>query len=277
MSSESEVAVVTGGASGIGLGIAEEAGRRGMTVILLDLDERPLAEAEQAFKDRQVRVEARRLDVTDGAAVEAIDQDLFDRHGRVDYLFNNAGVLVAGQTWERSVDEYRWIFEVNVMGVVNGIRAFVPRMIKANRPAWVVNTASLGGLRAAPMVGPYCASKFAVVGLTESMEYEFQSMGLPLKGAVLCPGEVQSGIYKSERVRPDKFAAQGASLDDKAQAFLDRLNTNNETATTGEAVGRYVFQALDENRFYLLPHPEWMSRVRHRLDIMFEGGRPQMV
>jgi NAD(P)-dependent dehydrogenase (short-subunit alcohol dehydrogenase family) len=276
MSSEGEVAVVTGGASGIGLGIAEEAGRRGMTVILLDIDERPLGEAEQAFRDRQVQVEARRLDVTDSAAVDALAQDLFDRYGRVDYLFNNAGVLVAGQTWERSADEYRWILEVNVMGVVNGIRAFVPRMIKAGRPAWVVNTASMGGLRAAPMVGPYCASKFAVVGLTESMEFEFQAMGLPLKGAVLCPGEVQSGIYKSERIRPEKFADHGASLDDKAQAFLDRLNAGNETAMTGEAVGRYVFQALDEDRFYLFPHPEWLARIRHRHDIMFEGGRPRM-
>lgn len=274
MADQRQVAVVTGGASGIGLGIAEEAGRRGMTVILLDVDERPLAAAEEAFRERQVSVEARRLDVTDEKAFEALAADLFERYGKVDYLFNNAGVLVAGQTWERSVDDYRWIFEVNVMGVVNGIRAFVPRMIKTGQRAWVVNTASAGGLRAAPMVGPYCASKFAVVGLTESLEYEFQMMDLPLKAAVLCPGEVQSGIYKSERIRPDRFAGQGAPLDEKAQAFLDRLNTNNETAKSPTEVGRYVFQALDEDRFYLLPHPEWLTRVRQRVDILFEGGRP---
>jgi NAD(P)-dependent dehydrogenase (short-subunit alcohol dehydrogenase family) len=277
MAEQRQVAVITGGASGIGLGIAEEAGRRGMTVILLDVDERPLAAAEEAFRERQVSVEARRLDVTDEKAFDALAADLFERYGKVDYLFSNAGVLVAGQTWERSIDDYRWIFEVNVMGVVNGIRAFVPRMIKAGQPAWVVNTASMGGLRAAPMVGPYCASKFAVVGLTESLEYEFQTMELPLKAAVLCPGEVQSGIYKSDRIRPDKFATQGATLDDKAQAFLDRLNTNNETAKSPQEVGRYVFQALDEGRFYLLPHPEWMARVRHRVDILFEGGRPTLI
>jgi len=274
MESERQVAVITGAASGIGRGIAEEAGRRGMTVILLDVDSGPLAEVEEAFRQRQVQVEARKMDVTDGAAMDALAADLFERHGRVDYLFNNAGVLVAGQTWERSVDDWRWIYEVNVMGVVNGVRAFVPRMIAANRPAWVVNTASMGGLRSAPMVGPYCASKFAVVGLTESMEYEFQAMGLPLKAAVLCPGEVSSGIYKSERIRPEKFAEHGAALGEQASAFMDRLNANNETAMAPEAVGRYVFQALEEDRFYLLPHPEQMSRVKQRIDIMFAGGRP---
>ena len=245
-----------------------------MTVILLDVDERPLAAAEEAFRERQVSVEARRLDVTDEKAFDALAADLFERYGKVDYLFNNAGVLVAGQAWEHSVDDHRWIFEVNVMGVVNGIRAFVPRMIKTGQRAWVVNTASVGGLRAAPMFGSYCASKFAVVGLTECLEYEFQMMDLPLKAAVLCPGGVQSGIYKSDRVRPDKFAAQSAALDEKAQAFLDRLNTSNETAASPEAVGRYVFQALDEERFYLLPHPEWISRIRQRVDILLEGGRP---
>jgi NAD(P)-dependent dehydrogenase (short-subunit alcohol dehydrogenase family) len=277
MDPERKVAVVTGAASGIGRGIAEEAGRRGMTVVLLDVDERPLGETEAAFRERQMQVESRRLDVTDEKAVEALAAELFERHGQVDYLFNNAGVLAGGHSWDRSVDEWRWTFEVNVMGVVNGVRAFVPRMIAAGRPAWVVNTASIGGLRAAPMMAPYCASKFAVVGMTEAMEYEFRLMGLPLKAAVLCPGVVNTGIWDSERVRPDKFADHGEAWDDSTKEFFDRMVANNEVGLLPEAVGRYVFQALDEDRFYLLPNPDWMSRVKHRVDILYAGGRPEPI
>jgi short-subunit dehydrogenase len=141
----------------------------------------------------------------------------------------------------------------------------------------VVNTASIGGLRAAPMMAPYCASKFAVVGMTEAMEYEFRLMGLPLKAAVLCPGVVNTGIWNSERVRPDKFADHGEAWDDNTKEFFDRMVANNEAGLLPEAVGRYVFQALDEDRFYLLPNPDWASRVKHRVDILFAGGRPEPI
>jgi NAD(P)-dependent dehydrogenase (short-subunit alcohol dehydrogenase family) len=277
MVSERPVAVVTGAASGIGLGIAQEAGRRGMAVVLADVDEGPLAAAEESFRERQVQVESRKVDVGDTAAVDGFAAEVFERHGRVDYLFNNAGVLAGGLSWEQSADEYRWTFEVNVMGVVNGVHAFVPRMIAAGRPATVVNTASIGGLRASPLLGSYCASKFAVVGLTETLQYEFDLMELPLKAAVLCPGEVNSGIWRSDRVRPARFAQHGGEWNEKVKAFFARMNANNETGMTPETIGRFVFQALDEGRFYLLPHPEAMGRVKHRIDLLMSGGRPQMV
>jgi NAD(P)-dependent dehydrogenase (short-subunit alcohol dehydrogenase family) len=277
MDSERQVAVVTGAAGGIGRGIAEEAGRRGMTVVLLDVDNGPLDELAEAFRLRQVQVDPRKVDVSDTAAVDDLAADLFDRYGRVDYLFNNAGVLVGGLSWERSPDDWRWTFEVNVMGVVNGVRAFVPHMIKAGRPAHVVNTASIGGLRASPMLGPYCASKFAVVGLTETLQYEFDMMELPLKAALLCPGEVASGIWKSDRVRPAKFAGQGQEWDEKAKTFFDRMNANNDTGMQPDEIGRFVFQALDEGQFYLLPHPQQMARVKHRIDLLMSGGRPALI
>src|SRR5579863_7309798 len=206
-----KVAVVTGAGSGIGGGLAGKAGALGMKVVICDVDTKGLKTTEATLAQNGVEVLALETDVTDYNSVAKAADAAYGRFGRVNLLFNNAGVLVSGISWERSLEDWRWNLDVNVMGVIHGIKAFVPRMVAGGEEGIVVNTASVGGLTAGPFMGPYTTSKYAVVGLTETLNAEFSVLGLKLRAACLCPGEVSTQIFRSERIRPDKFGAKAES------------------------------------------------------------------
>ena len=148
-------AVITGAASGIGAGLAREAVRRGMTVVLADWDGDALAALAQELGDQ---AHAYPTDVRDPAALEALAEAAFAQHGGVDLLFNNAGVLTTALSWEISADAWQRSLDINIGGVVNGLRAFVPRMMAAGGPARIINTASVGGFLPSPFMAPYSAT-----------------------------------------------------------------------------------------------------------------------
>jgi NAD(P)-dependent dehydrogenase (short-subunit alcohol dehydrogenase family) len=187
-----QTAVITGAASGIGTGLARHAASQGMRLVLADINADQLDQFAATLTTEVVTVPT---DVTDLAAMQRLADAAYQAYGAVDMVFNNAGVLATGFTWEIEPARFQRNMAVNVDGVLNGIRAFIPRLLAAARPAVMVNTASVGGFLPSPLMSPYSASKFAVVGLTESLHYELQMLNAPVRAALLCPGPVHSAIF----------------------------------------------------------------------------------
>ncbi|HLM64031.1 MAG TPA: SDR family NAD(P)-dependent oxidoreductase [Acidimicrobiales bacterium] len=207
---EGKVAVVTGGASGIGLGLARRFLADGALVTIADVEDAALGEAAAALSDEHGgdRVLAVRTDVRDPEAVEALAEATFERFGTAHVVCNNAGVGVGGLTWTIPADRWRWIVEVNLLGVANGIRSFVPRLIEQGE-GHVVNTASSAGILTGPGMSPYFATKHAVVALSESLYFDLQYVdgGDGVGVSVLCPEWVRTRIADSERNRPEDVSA----------------------------------------------------------------------
>ena len=236
-----KVAVITGAASGIGAGLAREAARRGMQVVLADLDAKRLAEVAAGIGSAALAVPT---DVADPAAVEALAERAYAKHGQVDLLFNNAGMLLTGFSWEIAAAKWQQALAVNVGGVVNGLRAFVPRLVAANRPARIVNTSSIGGFLPAPLMSPYSATKFAVVALTEALAGELQRVKSQVAVSLLAPGPVKSDIYREAPSQASK-------------PFVDQLMQLTEAhGVTADEFAPLVFDAIERGEYWIIPQPE---------------------
>ena len=265
---DDKIAVITGAASGIGAGLARYALDLGMTVYAADLDG-----ARLQTLDSSSNLHCSGLDVTDAGQLEALATKVFARHGQVNLLFNNAGVLVDGKSWERSDEDWHWTFEVNVMGVVNGIRAFVPRMLQQGAPGRIINTSSIGGLLGGgPYLAPYQGTKHYITSLTESLYRELELEDAPVTASVLCPGEVASGIWSSERNRPrDQHNKLGS---DTEKAFRTAQSENVAAGMTPEEFARKVFQGIEAGNFWILPQPEFKELFRQRAASILDETAP---
>lgn len=235
------VAVITGAASGIGAGLAREAARRGMRLVLADRDANALEAVSDGIGDAAYALPT---DVTDPSAVEALAETAYRLHGRVDLLFNNAGVLATGLSWELPPETWAHSWSVNVDGILNGLRAFVPRLIAADAPARIVNTASVGGFLPSPLMAPYSATKFAVVALTEALAGELKMLESKVAVSLLAPGPVKSRIFREE---PPE-AAQ------RFHGTMTRLLDAN--GLEADAFASRVFDAIDRGDYWIIPQPE---------------------
>ena len=188
------VAVVTGAASGIGAALAEAFGARGMRVVLADVEAAALAKVEQRLTESRVECLSVTVDVRNADAVEGLAQATLDRFGAVHVVCNNAGVAVGGNSWQHSVQDYEWVFAVNVFGVVHGIRSFMPRLMEQEDEGYIVNTASMAGLTTAPGFAAYYASKHAVLSLSETLYIELEQACPRVGVSVLCPEVVRTRI-----------------------------------------------------------------------------------
>ncbi len=199
---QDKVAVVTGAASGIGRALAEKSAQEGMKVVLADVEESALKQAEEELKASGAQVLAVRTDVSQAAEVEVLAQKTFDTYGAVHLLFNNAGVAAGTTVWESSLADWQWVLGVNLWGVIHGIHFFVPRMLAQDTEGHIVNTASSAGLVSSSGLGIYKVSKHGVVTLSETMALELAARGAKLKASVLCPEWVNTRITDAERNRP---------------------------------------------------------------------------
>src|ERR1700733_2921273 len=197
-----KVAVITGGASGIGKAVAVRTAAEGMKLVLADIEEPALEATASALTAEGADVLAVVTDVSDASSVQALRDRALQHFGAVHLVHNNAGVGVGGPIWEVTEEEWRWILGVNLWGVVHGISAFVPVLLEQGE-GHVVNTASIAGLSSTPGLGPYTATKHAVVAISESLFKDLRAAGAPIGVSVLCPGFVQTGIAQSDRNRPD--------------------------------------------------------------------------
>jgi len=261
----SSVAVITGAASGIGAGLARQARARGMRLVLADVSAGPL----QALARDLGGVTAVVTDVADAASVDALAERAYAEFGQVDLLFNNAGVMAMGNSWEIDAQRWRRAIDINLFGVLHGIRSFVPRMLAAQRPARIVNTASVGGFLASPLMAPYSASKFAVVALTESLRAEMELLEAPIRVSLLAPGPVRTGIFGDP-------ADPGAS--EATRGFAAQMVAMTEQfGITPDELALRAFAGIDEDRFWLIPQPEALDDgLRARTDGILARRTPTL-
>jgi NAD(P)-dependent dehydrogenase (short-subunit alcohol dehydrogenase family) len=257
------VAVITGAASGIGRGLAEYAAGLGMRLVLSDVDAERLLVLCAELQALGAEAVACVTDVGDPAQVEHLRDVAVERFGGVDLLFNNAGVMQTGYCWEITQEQWQRMLSVNLQGVINGIRSFVPLLLEQGRPAHVVNTASLAGLVSSPLMAPYNVTKQAVVALSETLHYELSLQQAQVSVSVLCPGPVASEIMASDQVA----GTAGAQ-------FNELLNTSIRQGMTPLELAELVFTAVREKRFWIFPHKFFKPALERRMQSILEETNP---
>jgi NAD(P)-dependent dehydrogenase (short-subunit alcohol dehydrogenase family) len=266
-----KTAAITGAASGFGRELALLCASAGMRLVLADVDENGLHETLRLTGLGADAAVVQRCDVSKPEQVDRLAAAARDNFGGTQLLFNNAGVIAAGAIWDATPQDWAWVFGVNVMGAANGIRSFVPGMLAAGEPAWVVNTASVAGLVCPPELGVYAASKHAVVALSECLHHELARSGKPVGASVLCPGYVDTGIADSSRHRP----ADLAQVNPGDAPIMDRTREAMKAGRlTAADVARFTLDAVLQGRFYILPHRKAAAGVADRLRDFLAGGAP---
>ncbi len=270
---EERVAVITGGASGIGLALARRFAAAGMHIVIGDIETDALDAAVGSI-DGAIGV---RCDVTDAEQMQALADAALEAFGAVHVFCNNAGVGGGGLSWEAPISTWEWVLGVNLWGVIHGIRTFVPILLQQDE-AHIVNTASVAGLVAAPMMGPYNASKHAVVALSETLHHEFAVTGASTRVSVLCPGWVRTNIATSERNRPTDLSEDlGAADLEQSEMARQVLVGMIENGMAPDAVAGRVFDAVANEQFWVLTHDDddmWMRAVNGRIDSLHTRSNP---
>jgi NAD(P)-dependent dehydrogenase (short-subunit alcohol dehydrogenase family) len=256
-----KVAVVTGGASGIGFALAERFAADGMKVVVADIEAAALTEAAEKLRAGGADVLDVVTDVSDEGQVLDLATTTYSHFGTAHLICNNAGVTgAAGPTWEIAQAGWDWTFAVNFWGVVHGIRAFVPRLVEQGE-GHVVNTASVAGLKALPFTSPYTATKHAVVGVSEALALELAMSGSPVKVSVLCPGFIRTRLLESVRNWP---AELGEAPDVEQSVVGDLLRELVEGGTDPADLATRVVAAVRNDEFFILSDPEhaWVAETR---------------
>lgn len=272
---QGKVAVITGGASGLGRAMAERFAREGMSIVLADVEPSALARAEAEMKAAGAKVIGVRTDVSKAADVEALAQKTLAAFGAVHLVANNAGVAPLGNAWENSVADWEWTLGVNLWGVIHGVRVFTPIMLAQGGEAHIVNTASVSGLISPPGSAMYNVTKHAVVTLTETLYHDLALKQASIGCSVLCPAYVPTGIVDSERNRPaplqnptqEKTAEQQAR-----EALLRKAVTSGKLSA--DDVAQKVYEAVRDQRFYILTHPRIKPSIQWRMEDILQERNP---
>jgi len=272
---DGRVAVVTGGASGIGFSLASAFAAEGMKVVLGDIEAPALDEAVGKLEASGAEVIGVVTDVSDAAQVQALADAAVDRFGAIHIACNNAGVGAGGLSWEAPLATWEWVLGVNLWGVIHGLRSFVPILMQQSQ-AYVVNTASIAGLVAGPFMAPYNASKHAVVALSETLHHEMAMMAPHVKVSVLCPGWVRTRIADSGRNRPDGSVEDAAGV----SVLSDLLHTLIDKGMSSDEVAAKVLAAIRAEQFWILPHDApgsfWTEFVNERAQSLVDRTNPVM-
>lgn len=254
-----KVAVVTGAASGIGLALAERFLAEGMKVVMADIEAGPLEAAGARVDASGERVLTVPTDVRKAEQIQALADRTLERFGGVHVVCNNAGVAPGGPMLETTPEDWRWVMDVNVLGVAYGVTTFAPLLVEAGE-GHIVNLASEAGVTTNSALGAYCASKHAVVGLTESLYRELEETRVGV--SVVCPSLVRTEIFHSERNRDD-----GIEEGPKSVAVMGMLREALAAGGIQPAdVADHIVSAIKEDRFWVFTHPETAARARVRYE-----------
>ncbi|MCI0750013.1 MAG: SDR family NAD(P)-dependent oxidoreductase [Nevskiales bacterium] len=265
-----KTAVVTGAASGIGRELALLCAQEGMHTVLADVDENGLRETAGLLPPGARHTEVK-CDVARPDSVERLAEQTYATFGAAHLLFNNAGVSVGGPAWTATPEDWKWVFDVNLMGVAYGIRSFVPRMLKQGDECHVVNTASAAGLVSTPGVSLYTVSKHAVVALSECLHHDLQLARASIRVSVLCPAFTNTRIVDSARNRPADLAASGPASEALERRLREAVRKGRLSAAD---VARCAVDAVKADRFYILTHPAIKGAVETRLRDILEERLP---
>ena len=265
------VAVVTGAASGIGRALAQAFADGGSTVVLGDIDGAEAERVAVGIRDGGGRAEALSVDVSDSTSVDELATQTMARCGRVDVLCNNAGVSTFNLIQDQTLDDWRWVFDVNLWGVVHGVQSFLPIFRRQGTPAHIVNTASIAGLLSGvAFIGPYAATKVAVVSISETLSQEFGLAELPIGVSVLCPSSVDTRVMESERSRPEGRGAEHRQESAEAVRLAIRHSFTGPTGLTPVQVAQRVLEAIRNGEFWIITHPGERAAVEARVTGMLD-------
>ncbi len=270
-----KVAVITGGASGLGRAIADVCVREGIKIVIADIEDKALQQAASELQYMGAEVLPVRCDVSKSNDVQRLADKTYETFGACNLLFNNAGVAGGKRVWETTEADWEWELGVNLWGVIHGVRIFVPRMLAQDDECYVINTASVAGLVNPTMSASYNVTKHGVVALTETLYHDLNEVNAKIHAAVLCPAYVNTGIGESSRNRPEALqnpidivsAEQQARHESLKQALIKGKKTAADVAND-------VFAAIADDKFYILTHPRIMPSVQMRFDDIVAQKNP---
>ena len=254
-------AFITGGAGGIGLSIARSLGKRGASVMLADIDPDAAARGAAMLSQEGIVAASVGCDVADASAVENAARETLQRFGKVHIVVNNAGVSLDGKTGEIPLEDWRWIVDINLMGVVHGVEIFAPLIRSHGEGGYIVNMASIAGLWPTARSGPYTATKFAVVGYSEAIRQDLAEENIGV--SVICPGWVRTGIHETSERRPSR---NGSDAEYEQSNTMRMAEREIAKGLDPALVGEWVADCMAARRFYIFTHPDMagviMSRAR---------------
>jgi NAD(P)-dependent dehydrogenase (short-subunit alcohol dehydrogenase family) len=258
-----KTAIVTGGAGGIGLALGRAFAQSGMKVMLADIEADALHAAVKSLQEISPDIRGTICDVADAASVERAAQASFDAFGKVHVVCNNAGVAAGGGIDHISLDNWRWVIDVNLMGVLHGIKSFLPHIRAHGEGGHIVNTASMAGMQTGLGFSPYGATKFAVVSMSEGLATQLKPHGIGV--SVLCPSFVRTRIGESGRNRPERYG-QSLPLDpaSPAAAVVAEIARQIEVGLDPASVAAGVLEAIRQDEFYIFTHPGMRAEVEPR-------------
>lgn len=263
MIGQERTAFITGGASGIGFALAQALGRRGMKIVIADIEASAIEPALEALRSEGVEALGVNADVSGREAVEDAAEQARATFGNIHFVANNAGVLVADPIGKVSCGDWKWIMDVNLKGVVNGVSVFLPHMLAHEEGGFFLNTASMAGLMSIPTYEPYTATKYAVVAMTEGWAQQLADRSIGF--SVFCPGVIWTRISTSRRNR-------NASYGGEPHKDLDAAGVQDvKGGLSPEIAARYVLDCVDDGHLYIVTHPEFAPFVEQRLERIRAG------
>lgn len=275
---QGKVAVLTGAGSGFGLECAKIGAQLGMKLVLVDVQKDALDASQAQMQALGAEVMARLVDVSNEGQMQVLANDVQQKFGAPHFVFNNAGVGAGGLVWENTLADWEWLLGVNLWGVVHGVRLFTPMMLKAaskdpNFQGHIVNTASMAGLLTPPNMGIYNVTKHAVVALTETLYQDLKLVSDQISASVLCPYFVPTGISQSHRNRPSQLKADKPTKSQLiGQAMSDKAVGSGKVSAAD--VAKMVFDAIEQDQFYIYSHPKALGNVQHRMEAIVQGHNP---
>ncbi len=274
---EGKIAVVTGGASGIGKGITKKLLENGAEVVIADINKDKLETTKQEFEQMGYKVRCKTVDVTKEDEIKKLVEDVLGIYGQINILCNNAGVgYSSGFSWENTEDEWNWMINTNLKSVIYGIRTFVPIMLKQDNECHIINTASNAGITIGGTMAMYSLTKHGVVALSESLYNELKLINSKICVSVLCPGFVSSDItnpYIPETVKNTSSPV----INENTELFFKAFNNAINNGVTPDEIGESVINAIKNKLFYILSSETDKKLIRARLDNIIENKNPDIV
>tara|TARA_R110002049_G_scaffold9705_5_gene48767 strand:- start:1824 stop:2714 length:891 start_codon:yes stop_codon:yes gene_type:complete len=268
-----KTAVISGGAEGIGFSIAQAVGKQGMNVVIGDIDAQQLEQASATLQEQGVEVLAVSMDVSKQEQWQSVAEQAVARFGKVHMLVNNAGVSGTPGAIEQTDDkDWRWVLDVNLMGIIYGAEAIVPRIKSHGEGGWVINVASMAGMVGVPFAGPYTATKVAVVGMSESWHAELAPHNIQV--SVLCPAFVRTRINLSHRNKHAEYEQEAGPASQSGttmSVFEAHLKKVVEAGLAPEIVGERVIEAISAGELYIFTHPNYRKVVQARYKAIDEA------
>jgi NAD(P)-dependent dehydrogenase (short-subunit alcohol dehydrogenase family) len=269
-----KVAVITGGASGIGLALARRAAAEGMRVVLADIEDAALDAAAGELRGTGAQVLAVKCDVSRAEDVERLAEQALQAYGGVHLVCNNAGVGgVRVKTWEASAKDWQWVLGVNVWGVIHGVRVFTPIMLRQGEEGHIVNTASAAGFVSMASTAPYAVSKHSVVTLSEVLYHDLKAENAKVGVSVLCPAWVGTNIWNSQRNRPEDLRDHAETPEERARREEVRKLLEKGRVTAAD-VADMTFDSIAGDHFYIFPHPKIRKDIQTRMEDILELRNP---